>query len=533
MRALEQAPSGGEVAVALLVTALALLPMLAIGFVNDDVAIVSYCFRGGHPDLATLLTRRALTDYYYRPLVDLSYGVDFLIWGWNPFGFRLTNLILHLANVLLVFQVAATLLRSRSQALLAAALFGVLPIHETSLFWIPGRSDVLCTTFVLGSIGFLLSYLESSRASALALSLAAFVLALLSKEMAFSLPLLAFAVAWWHGRSPGRALRTSLPYVAVAAAMIAVRWWAFGNNLLGDQGWHGNVAPTHLLKNLASYLGLLIVPLGHYQIERLLSGQPLLFMVLALAALGVATLALWKARAERRALVLSALWVGITLLPVIRLMYRWYLYLPSVGFAIALGSLLARARERGQAAMVFGLALWGLYAGITVAEARPWIEASRHYAKWLREIGSQATWSKGADTLTFVTTPGKIGTTPVFQLGLPAALRQALGRDDLDAVTWAPLTLDRLPARVDYQVGAGARSIRLAVHGGSFTIFDAALISQRRAPEPGVAARVGEARISIERVDQHRKPSALEIELDRPLPRNTFLFDGARFVRLR
>src|SRR5687767_10162590 len=75
---------------------IAFLPALQIGFLNDDISMISFTFDSWHPNLANLFNSRALMGLYYRPLVDLSFALDHTLGGWNATGFRLTNILLHL-----------------------------------------------------------------------------------------------------------------------------------------------------------------------------------------------------------------------------------------------------------------------------------------------------------------------------------------------------------------------------------------------------------------------------------------------------
>jgi protein O-mannosyl-transferase len=99
-----------------------------------------------------------------RPIVNFSYAVDRQVWGSAPFGFHLTNVLLHVTNVVLLFQIAWRFEKDRQGsggaesstaacpavvAFAAAALFAVHPMMTEAVGYISGRSEVLCTTFLL------------------------------------------------------------------------------------------------------------------------------------------------------------------------------------------------------------------------------------------------------------------------------------------------------------------------------------------------------------------------------------------------
>src|SRR5580704_17204432 len=98
----------------------------------------------------------------YVPLTWLSFAIDYQLWGHNPFGYHLTNLLLHVANTVLVLLLAFELLRdrvthARPAAILTAAIFGVHPLRVESVAWATERKDLLFAFFYLLAI---LAYLR-------------------------------------------------------------------------------------------------------------------------------------------------------------------------------------------------------------------------------------------------------------------------------------------------------------------------------------------------------------------------------------
>jgi tetratricopeptide (TPR) repeat protein len=90
---------------------------------------------------------------YYRPLVTLSYMLDWALWRDNPLGYRLTNLLWHLLATALGFWLMQRLAPgSIWPAVIGAALFGLHPIHTESVAWIAGRTDLLCAVFALATL---------------------------------------------------------------------------------------------------------------------------------------------------------------------------------------------------------------------------------------------------------------------------------------------------------------------------------------------------------------------------------------------
>lgn len=145
------------------------LPILDFEFVEYDVAgqvVKNEHIRGlGGDNLKHIFTSRCVTSYY--PVRTLSFALDYQLWGLNAGGFKLTNGLIHLANVLLLFWLILRLVghpagavpspRPRCDLLLAtcsAGVFAVHPVVVEPVTWVAGREELLMTLGALGSIHF-------------------------------------------------------------------------------------------------------------------------------------------------------------------------------------------------------------------------------------------------------------------------------------------------------------------------------------------------------------------------------------------
>jgi len=164
------------------------LPALTTWFVSDDAYVLTIVRRldGLHHPLGYF--ELGFFEKYYRPLAFLSQAIDWSIWGVDATGFHLTNICLHAANAVLVYVIGRQLTDSAG-ATVAALLFALHPASHEPVYWIAGRFDLLATFFVLLS-ALLLSKDGSTR---YVIGLGAFALALLSKESAAALPIIATA----------------------------------------------------------------------------------------------------------------------------------------------------------------------------------------------------------------------------------------------------------------------------------------------------------------------------------------------------
>lgn len=190
----------------LILLALGLLPYLASlrnGFVYDDFeqVLVNPYIRNFHHlrEIFTSSVWSFMGDFrgasnYYRPVMSLGYLFCYQLFGPNALGFHLANLLANAGVVFLLFLVTLRMFRSPVVALATACIFALHPIHSEAVDWIAAVTELELAIFYLLTFGF---FLASARAAGeclapLQIAMAgSFVLALLSKEQALTLPLLA------------------------------------------------------------------------------------------------------------------------------------------------------------------------------------------------------------------------------------------------------------------------------------------------------------------------------------------------------
>ena len=156
-----------------------------------------------------------------RPLVNFTYAVDRATWGAAPFGFHVTNVVLHVLNVGLFVLLARRSGLGRGATFAASALFAVHPMMTEAVGYVSGRSEVLCVTFFLAAMLCADAWWRDGRRTWLVAMIAAWVAALLSKETAAMFPLVAFAFdAFTRPDDSGRARRVRYVYLPLLAITI-------------------------------------------------------------------------------------------------------------------------------------------------------------------------------------------------------------------------------------------------------------------------------------------------------------------------
>ncbi len=411
--------SWGAVLVVAVASLLAYARTLSYEFVWDDVLLVARSQRLREwSSLPAVLGSHFWAEvhegsHYYRPLVSLSFFLDLQIWGLNPLGFHLTNLLAHLATALAVLALARRLGADSLAACLAGLAFALHPIHTESVTFISGRTDVLATLlFLLALLGYA-GWRVHAKAWTLAGSLGAFFLALAAKEVAVTLPVMLALYDWfvarrtaeaWSGELRRMMLRLS-PYAAVIAFYLVARMASLGALVESDPGVWGSLV-TRLLttvKIVAAYAWMTFVPFpanAHYVIVPIGAPPPLAWWGAAgwLALLLAGTV--W-AVLRRPVWGFGVLWFWVTLIPSVgvnllplptAVMAERFLYLPSVGFCLLAGMGLGRAlgaaewaaaKQARSAPALAVAAVLVSYVGLTQWRNEPWQD---HYHLYLHMV---------------------------------------------------------------------------------------------------------------------------------------------------
>jgi tetratricopeptide (TPR) repeat protein len=332
---------------------------------------------------------------YYRPLVALSYAVQYRLHGEWPVPFHLFNLGVHLTVALLLLLLARRLGAGQPAALLATTTWGLLPRLTECVDWVSGRTDLLAGAFTLGA---LLAW-DGARVGRRWLAAGLLGLGLLSKEVALAtLPAVAVWELWSLRRSPGpvRAVAWRLaPLALVTLAWLALRAVALrGAPAALDPGLTAGERALRALDALGRYGWMLAQP---FRPSALLAvagrTEPWAVAVGALLAVAALALAVLARRRFSPPVALALALGGASLLPVLHLVdihlmvsvADRFLYLPLAGLALALalgaGQLSRRTGER------VGLALAALalaFGVATYARSEDYADEARF---WLSEVG--------------------------------------------------------------------------------------------------------------------------------------------------
>lgn len=332
-------------------TALALLggavfgPMLADFFWLDDLTWL-YAIQSTPP--GQLLSAAFLSPFPIRPVAFLTFGLLVPLCGCEPAGYRAVNLGLHVVNGLLMYAFARRLLGDRRPALAATLIWFVYPAHRWAVLWIADVAGLLLTAFTLTSLLLFWRALEAPGGKArhhyYGLALAAFALALLSKESSVTLAFLFPALAWMvqpppQGGKAVHAWRSYLPFVALTGLYLVMQGMAYRSRPGAES--YALLSPQRAVDNLSKALIFLVNPLIPFNALNTMQAGAVVAIAGAIAV--VWGLVVWR-WGRREGAFLSA-WVALTLAPVVLAVgfvapFRGrYLYLVSIGYIVLLTGL--------------------------------------------------------------------------------------------------------------------------------------------------------------------------------------------------
>jgi tetratricopeptide (TPR) repeat protein len=293
---------------------------------------------------------------YYRPLVSLSYHIHYQIFDGQPGGFHIVNAIWNALVCALVLAFVYLLFGNIVFALVTALLFAVHPIHTENVAWIAGRTDVLSTLWAMASLVFYVLARKQRKVWWLVAAVAAFAVSLLAKESSAFLPLVIVLLEWGpFGKllapSKRSVLRPAL-YFAVLIVYLLQRYAVIG--MVGSS--YDAYAPGALgavalpLSILTGYVLKLVLPLrlsGEYDAP-VPDGWADVHVLAGLIILVVIVWCVVRFRRRPDVVLGAGLFVFglapvLNIIPLGEVSAERFLYFPSLGFALVLGSMFSSA----------------------------------------------------------------------------------------------------------------------------------------------------------------------------------------------
>ena len=339
----------------LAITFISFFPSLKNDFVNwDDNSYVTE--NNLIMELSWETIKTIFNHFYmghYHPLTLLSYSMEYLFFKLNPFIYHTTNLILHLCNSLLVLWLVLILTGRLFTSLVVALLFGIHPMHVESVVWISERKDVLYSFFFLGSMISYLFYQKTKEIKYYYLLFFLFVLSILSKAMAITLPFVLLLVDYLLERKfDKKLLLEKVPFFVITLC--------FGVIAISAQGAIETVKQEYAISFfdkifiyinlLVFYLTKIIIPVKlacmYPSISEISSSGPYHFLYLP-AMVGFLIVCLLSVRYTKK-ILFGLLFFLVTILPVLplKIVADRYTYIPYIGIFYIFGEVFSWLCQR-------------------------------------------------------------------------------------------------------------------------------------------------------------------------------------------
>jgi protein O-mannosyl-transferase len=368
---------------------------------------------------------------YFRPIITISFMIDYALWELDAAGYHITNIITHILATIFIFLIFLRLVPGKALGpFIAALLFAVHPIHTENVTWISGRTDTICGMFFFSSLWFFIVYAQrlaaekvmgapngviaaplsptqaKSKKYYLIASLVCFSLALLSKEMSAVLPgVMLIYVLIFHTGFRRRDLMAFIPafgaVVVIMAGYALYRYFVVEVSEQAKDPWGFVATLVSFIWTITYYLMKMAWPLkqsGYIQnelVQSVLEPKALL----GISVLGLAAWAFW-ANLNKDKVISFALAFGLVSFAPLSNFVRIsgprdmgfmtaerFVYIPSAPFFLLVGILLARLigslltvqadRRAGQrlhraVAILLVIVMTGAYTFLTIRRNEVW-----------------------------------------------------------------------------------------------------------------------------------------------------------------
>ena len=408
--------------------AIYLLPSLLLYFVSEDLKfallIEGSTFFESLKNIWLPSAEFLNVGGLFRPVVSTINLIDYFLWGTNAFGYHLTNALVHLINIQLVYYLSLRLFKRAELSFLCSIVFLFHPILANSVYWISGRTDMAACSFYLLSLILTSKYLKDLDIRYFILSQVSFFVALLSKEISITLPLAQVWMIWHykHDTDQDISLRSVLVrFVAYSALVVALflsyRLFIFGQSPLRIDDVYNIGGFYHLFINTIKVASFMIIPFGHQSFEMLVYDYKL-YLIIVLIPVSIRIIYMvYNQRKDLVTEIMLCALLFISVLPLFKLAMRWYMYIPTVFFSFVLANIIYLKWGRGnitRAVILIYLAL-NIFGGLV--NYKVWLENSRINRELVGQLVDEIEKETTADTFVILNFPAKINRTATFVAG--------------------------------------------------------------------------------------------------------------------
>ncbi|MFA6582768.1 MAG: tetratricopeptide repeat protein [Elusimicrobiaceae bacterium] len=289
----------------------------------------------------------------YKPVVILSFALNYRFSGLNPRPYHITNIVLHTVNTALVFWLIVLLAANVPAAAITALVFAVHPMHVESVAWVTERKDMLYSLFFLLSSILYLIYLKRKSPTAYIGSVLCFALSLTAKPMGITLPAVLFIYDYLLGRTFDKKLfLEKITYIAVTAVTGILSFLLLTKASQIAVSYTVTEKFFFVFYGLKFYVSRLFYPANLSALypfpDRTLGHLPYDYYLAPVTVIGTALL-LWKYFRHNRPVMGGLMFYIVTLAPVLQIVSFGpavvadrYTYIPYIGLLLPISVYAAR-----------------------------------------------------------------------------------------------------------------------------------------------------------------------------------------------
>ncbi|HIE06376.1 MAG TPA: hypothetical protein EYP58_06200 [bacterium (Candidatus Stahlbacteria)] len=396
------------------------IPLINHNFISDDYISLA------KPTMASP------KDLFFRPIQTAVFTLNKMLFGLNPLGWNLMSLFFHLTNLYLIIRFTRLLFDYKGITLLSGLLFSVHFIHNEPIYWFSAILTLMTATFLLLTI---ITYIKN-RSRILPITF--FILALLTKETAITIPFVLIIISLFQKLS----LKRTIPFFLILGGYLLIRISSY-NPIYQTDHYALSLSPINTFKNFTFLFSGLTVWIDYrllhnlwYQTDglsvmmgKILDNRIIVFSLISSWMLFLIPL-IKGSRRDRFAIVLTV----VLFLPFLFLRGSGerFLYIPSIGSALLVSLLINRLSNPGRLMVVCALAIYlGLFSLTT---GHRWIAAGRQAGEivyFLKKVERTLPYDS---KIYFVNPPEEIEGAWVFKNGLEYIDELYFTRSDVEVI---------------------------------------------------------------------------------------------------
>lgn len=328
---------------------------------------------------------------FYRPFQTLTYAIDYSVWGLEPTGYHITNIVFHSLTMIVLFLALLRLNYSYAVALTVAAIVTVHPLNTEAVTYISGRGDVLYLFLCMVSL-YLITWVRRDTVWIIPIVWISYSIALLTKENSVPLGVLLSVMMMFSIFFKPNRWQALTAYGAAGIAVVysGIRLYflgALGNKTLS---WIASASVVDRLKTipyiLVTYARLMVVPINlhmeyHYVASRWLTAESCILIALVGVAIGTVIVS-----SDRKKTAFWLAWFGVCLGPVLQFtplastLREHWITMAQIGIWVVIVTIIHERIRPYWIKLGLALSVITIFCGLTISRNIDWMDPMALYS---------------------------------------------------------------------------------------------------------------------------------------------------------